>query len=121
MYSIVARSGLLVGLLAVSTTAVTAQMQQTNPPDVEVPLETMLLVGVIAAVGAFVGAFLANWYGSGQANSGRQAQPPARQGTARGQQPPQQRQPPNRQPTQTGQQAKGQPGGQTDRDQQSRP
>jgi len=124
IYSIVARSGLLVGLLAVSTTAVTAQMQQTNPPDVEVPLETMVLVGVIAAVGAFIGAFLANWYWSRQPSSGRQAQQPARQGTARGQQPPpQQRQQANRQPNQPGQQSRRQQSGgrQPDDSQQSGP
>ena len=122
IHSIVVQSGLLVGLLAASTTAVTAQMQQTEPPEVEVPMETMVLVGVIAAVGAFVGAFLANWYWRGKADRGQRAQQPAPQQNARGQQPPQQRQQ-ARQPPQTGQQAQRQQsgGGQPDGSQQSGP
>ena len=123
IHSIVVQSGLLVGLLAASTVTVTAQMQQTEPPAVEVPLETMVLVGVIAAVGAFVGAFLANWYWREKGTSGRQARQSAPQRTARGQQPPQQRQQANRQPPQTGQQAQRQQSGsgQPDGSQQSGP
>jgi hypothetical protein len=90
--SLLVNGGVLTGLLAIATASVTAQTQHPEPPSFGVPPETVLLVGAIAAVGAYVGVLVAKTLRNRRASTEPQPQQPRSQGRP-GQPPREQRDP----------------------------